>query len=69
MLILISTAESPSDAVVERWGACSQAGWWEAKSQLAANANGAGIWSVYTLIHTVYTQTDRLCGFLASDRS
>lgn len=66
MLILISTAENPSDAVVERWGACSQAGWWEAKSQLAANANGAGIWSAYTRTHT---HTDRLCGFLALDRS
>ena len=41
MLILISTAESPSDAVAERerGGAESQAGWREAKSQLAANAN------------------------------
>lgn len=34
MLILISTAESPSDAVVERGGAYSQAEWWEAKKSV-----------------------------------
>lgn len=54
MLILISTVESPSDAAVERgWEAPSQAGWWEAKSQLAANRN---------------TETDGLRRFLVSQR-
>lgn len=37
--------------------ACSQAGWWVAKTELALNANGAGIWSVYKHTHrdTQYT--------------
>lgn len=35
-------------------GGCSQHGWWEGKSQLAANAKGVGIQSTHTNAHMLY---------------